>query len=268
MTPEAPEDLVAVLEQGVRPTCVDAAALHGLWTPLVDGVHAFAPRCVEGDPHGPQLLPIRRRLDPRTGELVLPPEADSRGRPRRRQSLVLHTPSQRAWPDLEPVPDIGRTLDHAARCLDTVDAAILIESALNKHVLDSFALEGLLAGLPHRFGGPLHRVRSDAQSGTETAVRWWFEQRQVSVRTQVQLLPGVRVDILVGTNWVIECDSRTFHDDPDQYREDRRRDLALAALGYRVTRLTWEQVFIDWENTQQMLLAMLRRREHRRPLRA
>src|SRR5699024_11951331 len=69
-----------------------------------------------------------------------------------------------------------------------------------------------------------------------------------------------------GTNWVIECDSRSFHDDPNRYREDRRRDLALAERGYRVTRLTREQVFLQWGEPEQMLLTMLRRREHRRAL--
>ena len=97
-------------------------------------------------------------------------------------------------------------------------------------------------------------------------MRWWLEERCVQVRSQVQLLPDVRVDLLLGTNWVIECDGRQFHDDPDQYQEDRRRDLALSAHGFRVTRLTWEQVFLNWKATAQMLQTMLRRRDHRRAL--
>lgn len=266
VTPEAPADLVALLEQGVRPTCLDAAALHGLWIPRGSGVHAYRPRVIDAPEPGPHMLPLRRWVDPMTNELVPFPEPDN-GWPRSRlQPLVFHGPRMRAWPGTDPVPGIMQTLDHAARCLPTVKAAILIESALNKSALHRPELEALLAGLPERFRTPLSRVRSDAQSGTETAVRWWLEGLRVRVRSQVQLLPDTRVDLLVGTNWVIECDSREFHDAPDQYREDRRRDLALASRGYRVTRLTWEQVFLEWAVTEQTLLTMLHRREHRRAL--
>ena len=64
---------------------------------------------------------------------------------------------------------------------------------------------------------------------------------------------------------MIECDSREFHDDPLSYDADRARDLDLTSRGYRVTRLSWEQVFLRWEETQAMLLAILRRGEHLDP---
>lgn len=164
------------------------------------------------------------------------------------------------------MPSLAVTLAHAVRCLPVVKTAILIESALDQGRLSAVGLADLLGALPQRFRIPLSRVRDDAQSGTETAVRWWLEGLRVPVRSQVQLLPTVRVDLLVGTKWVIECDSRRFHDAPEQYREDRRRDLALIARGYTVTRLTWEQVFLEWEQTEQMLLTILHRRDHRRAL--
>lgn len=268
VTAEAPEDLVALLALDVRPTCLDAAALHGLWVPLASGVHVFRPRAVEYPAPVPRVLQLRRRIDPERGELVPLPEPVE-GMPRRvPQPLVLHRPRLRTWPDDDPVPDLQQTLDHAARCLPTFKAAILIESALNQGKVSGTELARLLEGLPRTVRTPLSRVRSDAQSGTETAVRWWLEGRCVRVRSQVRLAPGTRVDLLVGTNWVIECDSRRFHDDPERYREDRRRDLELGSRGYRVTRLTWEQVFLEWEATEQMLRSMLHRREHRRVLRA
>lgn len=266
VTSEAPEDLVAVLALGVRPTCLDAAALHGLWVPIEKGVHVYRPRALESPTPVPRVMQIRRHIDPVTKELVPLPEPPA-GAPRRRpQPVVLHAPRVRSWVGDDPVPDIFQTLDHAARCLPALKAAILIESSLHQGSLGADDLARLLAGLPQRYRFPLARVRSDAQSGTETAVRWWLEERCVRVRSQVQLLPDVRVDLLVGTNWVIECDSRRFHDDPDQYREDRRRDLALLSRGYRVTRLTWEQVFLEWKATARMLQTMLHRRDHRRAL--
>lgn len=267
VTDEAPEDLVALLALGVRPTCLDAAALHGLWVPLADGVHTFRPRMVEYPTPAPRVRQIRRQVDPGSKALMPLPEPVDGAPTRKPQPVVLHRPRLRAWPDDDPVPDLPLAVDHAARCLPTVKAAILIESALNQGKLTRWQLEHLLDGLPQKRRTPLSRVRSDAQSGTETAVRWWLESRCVKVRSQVQLAPRIRVDLLVDTRWVIECDSRRFHDDPDQYREDRRRDLALASRGYRVTRLTWEQVFLEWAGTERMLQTMLRRREHRQVLR-
>jgi very-short-patch-repair endonuclease len=266
VTDEAPQDLVDVLALGVRPTCLDSAALHGLWVPPGGGAHAFRPRAVDAPTPAPRVRPIRRRRDPGTDELEPLVETGQGRRMLGPARLVMHSPRLRSWGTDDPVPDILRTLHHAARCLPTVKAAILIESALDLGRLTASGLEALLAGLPQRYRRPLRRVRSDAQSGTETAVRWWFEERCVQVRSQVQLLPGVRVDLLLGTNWVIECDSRTFHDNPLQYAEDRRRDLLLSTYGYRVTRLTWEQVFLYWESTSRMLQTILRRRDHSRAL--
>ena len=266
VTEEAPRDLVDLLALGVRPTCLDAAALHGLWVPPGDGTHAFRPRVVEPPEPVPHVRPIRRRRVPGSNELVPLSDVGGSRWTSSPEPLVLHAPRLRSWESADPVPGILQTLHHAARCLPTVKAAILIESALETGLLSDHDLGTLLAGLPQRYRRPLARVRGDAQSGTETAVRWWLEQRCVTVRSQVQLLPGIRVDLLLGTNWVIECDSRTFHDDPHQYQKDRRRDLVLSARGYRVTRLTWEQVFLHWEDTARMLQTMLRRREHGRAL--
>src|SRR5699024_8846983 len=63
VTEEAPEDLLALLELGLRPTCLDAAALHGLWVPKAEGVHAYRPRRVTAPPDAPRLTQIRRRRD-------------------------------------------------------------------------------------------------------------------------------------------------------------------------------------------------------------
>jgi very-short-patch-repair endonuclease len=185
------------------------------------------------------------------------------GRP---QPLILHGPDLRAWPDHDPVPDLGIVLEHAGRCLPTVEAAVLFESTLNRRLLSRRQVEQIVAALPQRARRPLSRVRADAESGTETTVRWWFESQRVGVRSQVRFPnSNRRMDLLVGRSWVIECDSREFHDDPLSYDEDRRRDLMLSSSGYRVTRLSWEQVFLDWAETEKMLRAILGRGEHRRP---
>lgn len=261
VTHGAPADLVALLERGVRPTCLDAAAFHGLFIPLHDGVHVFRPRSAAG--HVPVsktgFTQIRRRFDIESGQSVPIENQRLRG-----HGLVLHFPGLRSWPGPDPVPDLDLVLIHAARCLPSVKAAVLVESALNRGLITQKDKDRLLACLPQRFSRALSRVRSDAESGTETTVRWWLESLRVPVRSQV-VIPAVgRVDLLLGNSWIIECDSKQFHDDPEQYHRDRARDLRLRALGYTVTRLTWEQVFLQWNETSQMLLAVIRRRDHRR----
>lgn len=257
VTDEAPTDLVALLELGLRPTCLDAASLYGVWTPPHTGVHVFRPRMLNLPPEleDVRALPLRRGRKSGSGEKPL-------------QRLVLHGPELRSWPDDDPVPDLGLVLEHAARCLPTVKAAVLMESSLQRRLIDRGQLERVLARLPRDIRRPLSRVRADAESGTETAVRWWLESRGIGVKAQVRFPHDARrVDLLVGRSWIIECDSREFHDDPLSYVEDRARDLYLESIGYRVTRLTWEQVFLHWSDTRRKLQTILRRGDHRRELR-
>lgn len=269
VTSDAPQDLLALLELDLRPTCLDAAAMHRLWLPpRDDGVHVFRPRqgrrrrtgdTASGRPAAAKgVVPIRRR-----DREEVPAASGSHGPGASR--LVHHGPALRSWPDLNPVPDLDLVLGHAGRCLPSAEAAMLFESALEKRRITMAQAERIVASLPAYPRRSLSRLRSDAGSGTETAVRWWFEARRIPIRSQVWYPEiGGRVDLQVGPRWVIECDSRRFHDQETQYLRDRARDLRLHALGMHVTRLAWEQVFVTWPDTELMLLEMLRRGLHRR----
>lgn len=255
LTAKAPPGIVRMLLLGVRPTCLDGASLLGLWTPPHSGAHVFRPRMLHADAEleGARVHPVRRRA----GEVITLAEETE---------LVLHGPVLRSWPGHDPVPDLELVLTHAAHCLPVEKAAVLFESGLQRRLLTRRGAERILGALPQRIRRPLSRIRADAESGTETVVRWWMETRHFPVRSQVLFPDGRRrMDLLVGRSWVIECDSREFHDDPLSYDSDRARDLYLTSRGYRVTRLSWEQVFLRWEETQTLLLAILRRSEHLAP---
>ena len=240
-TSKAPAELLPVLARGVRLTCVSAAERHGLWAPLHEGIHAYRPRGLSPvEPDGADAAP----------------------------ELFMHGTSLRRWPDIDPVADLPLALEHAARCLPVRDAAILYESAVHKKHLTLDQAHRLVEAMPRDLRVPLSRISASAESGTETAVRWWLEGRRVGVTPQVWIPDVGRVDLKVGRNWIIECDSRQFHYNEDQYHLDRARDLRLRVRGYIVTRLTWEQVFLDWASTEKQLLTVLRRREHRRRLAA
>lgn len=253
----ANEDILPYLEAGRRPTCLDAAALLDLWVPNDTGVHVYAPRC------GP-------RTD--TSELQLPPLRTIH-RPQYEdvpglEDVIMHAPVLRSWPDHDPVPDVDVVIAHAARCQSTESVAVLLESALNSKILTLARARALVADLPNRLARALGDLHTDAQSGTETMVRRWFQAKGVPIRSQVKISQVGRVDMLVGTNWIIECDSRQYHTGEEQYAKDHARDLAATSLGYKVTRLTWSQIVMHWDQTEEMLERILRRRDHRRPLRA
>lgn len=103
-----------------------------------------------------------------------------------------------------------------------------------------------------------------SQSGTESRVRLHLQQRHVPVRPQVHIVGVGRVDLLVGNSLAIELDSRAHHTGAENYAKDRSRDLELVRLGYRVIRLTYQQVFDDWAATQLTLSDVLSSRAHRR----
>ena len=283
VTDEAPADLVRLLARGVRPTCVSAAQHHGLWVPLHEGDHVYRPRglaAVEprrdavvtgggaamtgGDAvvtGGGAVMTGALAAASGGGAAAIGGDALVTG-----GDLVMHGSAMRSWPDRAPIADLPLALEHAMRCLSVRDAAILLESALNRRKISRSEVVRLLASLPAALRAQLSRVTTLSESGTETAVRWWLESLHVPVTPQVRI-PGVgRVDLKLGTSWIIECDSATYHDNPEQYHRDRARDLRLQARRYMVTRLTWEQVFLDWEETEAQLLTILRRRDHRRPL--
>lgn len=109
-------------------------------------------------------------------------------------------------------------------------------------------------------------ARSDrSESGTESLVRYRLRSRQIGVRPQVSIESAGRVDLLVGRRLVIEVDSVAHHTSTAAYRRDRRRDRRLAALGYLVVRLTYEEVMYEWDNVLADLLMIIRSGAHLTP---
>ena len=229
-SPDAPADVIVAIRQGVRLTCVSAGKYHGLWTPLNRALHVFRV-------HGRNELP---------------------------RSVVAHPiPELRAWPDRSPVAPLDLSLLHAGRCLPVPEAAILFESAVNQGKLLLGDALAIIDELPNHRSAQLSRINPNAESGTETMVRWFLESRGVQVRAQVMIEGVGRVDMVVGESLVIECDSVAYHTDPKQYHNDRRRDLRLIEQGYLPIHLTWEDICLRWGSTRVRLEAIIGARRHR-----
>lgn len=230
-----PPEIAAALIRGRRPTCVTAARIHGLWVPEPAG---------RGSVESHEVA--RRSL----GE-------DAAG------VVARHLPALRGWPDDEPVLPLEIALAHAIRCLDAESAAVLLESALERRLLAPSEVEILLAEAPARDRRAIGRVSAKAGSGSETRVRRYLERRGVVVVEQAAVFAGGRVDLLVGDRLIIECDSFRHHGERERYLADRRRDRTSLVGGYLVLRLTWEDIWLHWEQTKQLLQTLIRQRTHR-----
>lgn len=231
-----PPKVRAVLLRGGRLTCVDALELYGFWVPRPGGVHE-----------------VRRRVGPRAEGSTM----------RRGESVVLHAPVLRAWPDEHPVLPLLLALEHAVHCLEPDFAAVVLESGLNRGLIsDEEAIEACRS-LSRRRRRAIFPLNRRAESGTETIVRRALVRRGFSVRPQVEIPEAGRVDLVVGEKLIIECDSVAHHTGRARYADDRQRDRAARRLGYIVVRLTYEDVMLAWDEVLSDLLVMLRRGDHR-----
>lgn len=219
------------ISSGLRLGCLTGLREHGVWAPPTTHPHLITPRWSGATGGG-----VRH---------VLPRGA--------------------GWPRARITFGVDDCLRQAVRYHDVETGLIVLESAANLRLVTPGEIAELIRDAAPAAAEQLER-RFDprAESGTETRVRLFLARRRYPVRPQV-VVPGVgRVDLLVGESLIIECDSRAHHTGETSYASDRRRDLRAAAFGYTVIRLTWEQVFLDWDATQALLLEHLRARRYRR----
>ena len=226
--PDADPAVVQAVAAGGVLTCVSALAFAGVWVPETAEIHARAARGDVALAPGVHRCAIRRRL-----------------------------PAPRS-----AVDSVAVALRAAAGCLAAEPLIAAMDSAIDGGFVRRASLPALLADTPGRASRLAGQARW-AQSGTETFIRVRLARRHLRVTTQV-VIPGVgRVDLLVGERLLIEADSLAHHADEDAYRRDRARDLRLARLGFRVLRLTWEQVMFDWDLVEATILSLVAEGEHR-----
>lgn len=152
-----------------------------------------------------------------------------------------------------PVTTPLRTLSDMAMLLDEAQLEELICDFLSRQVVTTGQLAKHIAGAgARRPGAPrmrtvVLRLLDDGvpESVAEAQLVQRLEQlgfpepeRQFEVRTPERRLVA-RVDLSYPDHLVaIEMDGYRWHSDPRRFNSDRRRDLELAALGWRVFRIT------------------------------
>ena len=201
-----------VLPRGARFTGLTAARLHGLWLPEL-----------------PSGLPVEARIP------------DRNTRPRRPGLRV--TRSVYLGPHLVrsgmPVDPVETAIQHACRYVTHLDAMILVDSALRAPGTTTDSLLSLTRGAR---GGVVLRqavALSDAraESAWETILREFHRVVEAPVVPQHHAYDDhgnwlARGDLwFPGTRVLHEYDGGV-HRDPDQQREDLRRDRKLTNAGW------------------------------------
>jgi len=224
-------DDLAALALGGRIGCLTGLRDHGVWVPPTQHPHVITPRWVSPG-----------------------------------STVVSHPlPRIASWAPTSVRYDVVECLRQVLRHHDVETSLIVLESACNLRLVSSQTVAGLIAECPERTAELLARFDPRAESGSETRVRLFLVRLGYRVRPQLYVRGVGRVDLLVGESLIIECDSHAHHTAEANYRIDRSRDLNAAAGGYRVVRLSWEQIFLTWPSTQGLLLSHLRTRRYRRP---
>lgn len=232
-TSTADPQVVRAVSAGGALSCLSALRVHGLWVPRDSRLH------------------VRR-----TDYLNQPPLS---------AGMVSCRPFRQA-PVKRSVDPLVVSLAVALNCHDAETAVALLDSALRQS-LDSEALADLKRMVGRSRLPLFDLVDPSAESGIETLTRLRLRRRNIKLRTQVWIDGVGRVDFLVGDRFVIEVDGWEYHRDAAQFQRDRTRDLNLAALGFTVTRLSYQDVVADWAEVEAKILAIIRAGRHRRPRR-
>jgi very-short-patch-repair endonuclease len=126
----------------------------------------------------------------------------------------------------------------------------LLASAFDKGLVTREQIEQAIERCPNRRGVRRLRALLD-QRGGPRLTRSWGERRLLSLIRQAglpvpltnRLLLGFKVDaVWPDLNVVVEVDGYEFYGDRDSFENDRARDAALVAAGYRVLRFTARQL--------------------------
>lgn len=225
VAPGLPDDILTAARLGVRLDCVSLLRVLDVFVLEKGPLHVQAS-------HGASRLPKRPK------------------------GMTCHwRASASAHSDL--AADIIEALAQACRCQPPREAIATLDSAWHLGLIDEAGIAEVFARLPLRFRPLRALLDRRSESGPETLMRLLLRALGCDVKVQ-PWLPGVgRVDFVVDGWLIIECDSEAHHAGWEQQKEDRRRDLVAAGLGYTTIRPIAEDIMYARERTVASIRAVL-----------
>lgn len=234
LPPETPTDIVAAIRVGGRLACVSELARLGVFVRDSATLHLHITR------------------------------GSSRLRDLPRSVRRHWRPLRRSPHPADATVDVFDALIQAIGCQAPRDAVATVDSALHLGYLREDDLDDLFRFVDTKRRSLRRLVDGRSESGTETLVRLMLRALGAHVELQVVITGVGRVDLVVDGWLVIECDSKAYHSDWESQRRDRRRDQALAALGYCSYRPIAEDILYRPELVVAALRGLLHggRRQH------
>ena len=148
-----------------------------------------------------------------------------------------------------PVTTPARTLLDLAGVVSSREFEQALIEAVARKLTSREEIITILERHPRHPGATL--LRATLGSGAPTPVRSVAERRFLALVKKARLpkpevnvtVEGCEVDFLWRSQrLIVEIDGRAYHSTNDRFENDRRRDRALIAAGYRVIRITWRQL--------------------------
>ncbi len=166
-----------------------------------------------------------------------------------------------------PVTTPARTLLDIASILRPRTLEDAIAQADRLDLFDLVAVSRVLSAHPRQHGAPrLRRVleviagagAAETRSPLEVALLQLCDDYGLPTPATNVALAGFIVDFhWLGTNLIVETDGYAYHSMPSAFEADRERDQLLALAGYRVVRLTFNQVMRRRSETARRLRDLL-----------
>lgn len=239
--PSTPDVYQRAARVGGRLTCASGAHARGLWLYPPAMLHVAVS----------QSTSRLRNPHDKTKRLTWYPDA----------ATVVHWTDRRATSD-RYVASIRQILSDMVWCYSPEIVVAAVDAALHAGLIRLTEWLEDIAPLPLRLKNLLRRVDVASESFLESVMRFRLSMLGISARLQVHVSGVGRVDLIIGSKLVIELDGWQFHNDRDQFEEDRRRDARLAVLGYRVLRFTYRQLMRRWSVVRASIEACMARGEH------
>ena len=134
-------------------------------------------------------------------------------------------------------------------------AVAALDWAMHFGQFDEIDLHRLIRSLPADFAKLPEWIDIACESLPESLSRTRMRLREHSMRSQVELSTGERLDLLVDGTVGLETDGERFH--VDRFEQDRLKDLAIALDGYHGIRVSARTVFNAWPLAEAAIEAAL-----------